>query len=241
MYYLKLIRESLAQEGVRATARRGWQHLHRKAVQYLDLGFDMRHGVDTCQPLSIHDLDVDASLKSDLVGYEAAPVRVVRRLLRALPVDPAEYTFIDYGSGKGRVLLLASELPFRKVIGVELSRSLHDVAMRNLSQWKGRSARCGGLESLHLNATEYEPPSEPLVIFFYTPFFEPVMKQVLSRIRTWLSAHEHGLYLLYYGSRDELCRHFESLGLSHRELFMTRSWLSTGRYTAHLYYRDQAQ
>ncbi len=237
MYYVKLLTESLAQDGVLATARKGWQHLHRKCVQYLDIGFDLRHGVDTCRPMSIHDLDVDPTLKPDLVGYEATPVHVVRRLLRELPVAADGYTFIDYGSGKGRALVLASELPFRRVIGVELSPSLHQLALLNISRWRNRSARCVEIVSLNQNATDFVLPDEPLVIFFFTPFLEPVLQQVISRIQTWMSGHTHGLYLLYFGSRPELLDHFYSLGLTHRVLYTARSWFSTGRYTGHLFHR----
>ena len=240
MNYVKLFTESLAQEGILATARKSWQHIHRKYVQYLDIGFDLRHGLDTCRPMSIHDLDVDTALKANLVGYEATPVHVIRRLLRALPVVADGYTFIDYGSGKGRALILASELPFRRVIGVELSPSLHQLAQRNISSWqKNRSAHRAEIVSLNQDAIDFVLPSEPLVIFFFTPFLEPVLQHVISRIRIWMSGHTHGLYLLYFGSRQELLGQFFSLGLTHQVLYTARSWFSTGPYTGHLFYRER--
>jgi tRNA G46 methylase TrmB len=42
----------------------------------------------------------------------------------------SQYTFIDVGSGKGRVLFVAAEYPFRKVIGVEFQMPIgHDGAL----------------------------------------------------------------------------------------------------------------
>src|SRR3981081_102097 len=46
--------------------------------------------------------------------------------------DFSQYTFIDVGSGKGRVLFVAAGDPFRKGIGVEVSNALHDDALANL-------------------------------------------------------------------------------------------------------------
>jgi len=49
----------------------------------------------------------------------------VRRVFRNLPlIDPSAYSFIDHGSGKGRVLFIFAEArPFRKIIGVDLRAS----------------------------------------------------------------------------------------------------------------------
>ena len=50
------------------------------------------------------------------------------------------FTFVDLGSGKGRTLLMASDYPFRRIIGVELLPSLHQIAQENLRQYKSESA-----------------------------------------------------------------------------------------------------
>jgi len=68
-----------------------------------------------------------------------APVRVAnaRAALRALPVgDFSQYSFIDMGSGKARMLFVAAELPFRRVIGVEFDRKLHAAAKENIARWR---------------------------------------------------------------------------------------------------------
>jgi hypothetical protein len=58
-----------------------------------------------------------------------APVRAANAhaALRDLPIgDYAQYTFVDVGSGKGRMLFVAAEYRFRKVIGVEFATDLHE-------------------------------------------------------------------------------------------------------------------
>ena len=46
-------------------------------------------------------------------------------------IEHDRFTFVDFGAGKGRVLMMACEYPFKQVIGVELSRKLHATASRN--------------------------------------------------------------------------------------------------------------
>lgn len=55
-----------------------------------------------------------------------------RALMASLSAPVDELTFVDLGAGKGRAMLLASELPFRRIVGVEFSPELCDVARRNL-------------------------------------------------------------------------------------------------------------
>lgn len=235
--YGKLLAESLRKDGVAATARAAWAHARRRWVMYLDIGFDLQNGVDTCAPKSIHDLDVDPEQKADLIGYEATPVSVLRRLLQALPIDHHRYALVDYGSGKGRVLLLASEYPFRSIVGVELSQSLHETAVKNIDQWRRKPRAGQDIRSLHLDATQYELPNEPLVLFFFTPFLEPVLRRIVARIQSHLSTTGQDLWILYLGSRDELLDEFKSLGLAHREIHPGGSWRLTGPYRGHLFYR----
>jgi tRNA1(Val) A37 N6-methylase TrmN6 len=44
--------------------------------------------------------------------------------------DLRDYTFIDFGSGKGRALLMAADLQFKSLIGIELRKELHDKALQ---------------------------------------------------------------------------------------------------------------
>src|SRR5579871_4721776 len=66
-----------------------------------------------------------------------------------------EFAFIDLGSGKGRTLLMASDYPFHRIVGVELLPSLHKIAQENVSRYKSESQRCFALESVCADATSF--------------------------------------------------------------------------------------
>src|SRR5947209_2929304 len=95
--------------------------------------FDRQYGVDTSGLIS--SVLLASGHENDLYGtaYYGIPPSRFRYVLNKwatwppeLPVE--EYTFIDIGCGKGRAVLLATELPFREVIGVELSPALVETA-----------------------------------------------------------------------------------------------------------------
>ena len=77
------------------------------------------------------------------------------------------------GSGKGRVLLLASEYPYKKIIGVEISNRLHHIAEKNFETWTNAQQKCRDLQSICSDAREYQFPKGPLVLFFLRPLLQP--------------------------------------------------------------------
>jgi len=109
-----------------------------------------------------------------------------------------DFTFIDLGSGKGRTLLMASDYPFRRIIGVELLPSLHQIAQQNLRQYKSESQKCFAVGSICGDATDFPLPEDPLVIFLFNPFPESGMRRVVANLEQSLRAHPRPVYVLYH-------------------------------------------
>lgn len=163
--------------------------------RFIERRFDRNCDVDTA------DQDDLAELKSHpqyphAVPYDSTPPSIFRRMLRGLNIDHSEYVFVDMGCGKGKVVLLAAELPFKRVVGVELSPKLARIAENNLRAYRGpRKCRC--VEVHCLDAAEYRIPQEPTVLFFFNPFKEPVMKVILESLRRSLEEQPRQLFILY--------------------------------------------
>ena len=112
--------------------------------------------------------------------YVAVRPKMARRVLRALPQSRRnQYTFVDLGSGKGRMLLMAARHGFKKLRGVELRQELHEQACRNFRQYNRNGC---SMESLNLDAASYEFPDDKLVLFFFNPFSSTVMQKVLDNL-----------------------------------------------------------
>jgi SAM-dependent methyltransferase len=118
--------------------------------------------------------------------YDATPIRFFRSLLGKLALDYANTTFIDLGCGKGRTLLLASDYPFRAIIGVEISRELCDMAMENVKRYCSRhrkcsniSVRCQGIDECEYSA---HGPSDHVLVYLFNPCGEAVLRTGLQKI-----------------------------------------------------------
>ena len=119
---------------------------------------------------------------------------------REAKIDYREFTFIDLGSGKGRTLLMASDYPFRRVVGVELLASLHEIALENLRQYKSESQQCFALESICADATAFPFPDGPLLIYLFNPFPESGMRRVVANLERSLSENPRAAYVLYHNA-----------------------------------------
>lgn len=144
--------------------------------------YDTTRHVDTSGYVRLDRLTLVGSMKT---GHEYLAGRpgVVRPILRSLPIsNHADYTFVDLGSGKGRVLFLAAEYPFRKIEGVEFARELHETAVDNIRRYRHPTQRCRQIESLNADAADYAFPKGNLVVYLFNPFGPNVMEKVLSNL-----------------------------------------------------------
>lgn len=166
---------------------------------------DLRYGVRTG---GYHPLAAILPAKhhgEDCVWYQPTPWSVARAALKGLQIQYDEFCFLDYGSGKGRVLLAASQFPFRRVLGVELSPTLHNIALRNISIWTSKNLHKVVPQSICMDAREYPVPLEPIVAFMFTPFkglsFDSVIRKLTNHTRNSMPT-----IIVYYGSH-EVCLH----------------------------------
>jgi SAM-dependent methyltransferase len=166
--------------------------LHRHS----DRAFDKNHGVETCGMAYLESLTVVSPNRENGLEYEPTPVRAFGRMLNAIPERVDGFTFVDFGCGKGRTLLLASRHPFRKVRGVEFARELHETAERNIAVFSDKRQRCSDVEATWLDAAQYKIPDDDCVFYFYYPFHEDVMRKVLDNIAASFHANPRQFYLV---------------------------------------------
>src|SRR5258708_34671904 len=108
-------------------------------------------------------------------------------MMENLEIDFPGFTFIDVGSGKGRVLLMAADYPFRRILGVELLPDLHRVAQANITAYKNDSQRCFALATVAADARAFVFPAEPSVLYLFNPLPEAALIQMMSNLEHSLS------------------------------------------------------
>jgi predicted RNA methylase len=178
-----------------APSRRRARALSRSA----DARFDANYGVDTAGVIPLSQLNISA--RSWIFGSEyQAIVGTVnfQAILEAQQIRAADFEFIDLGSGKGRAILLASSLPFKKVTGVEFAHQLHQVAEDNVRRWPAAERKCDEVELLCMDAGEYRFSASPFVLYMYNPFGRQIMQRVVENVSAAYQSSPRRIVVVYF-------------------------------------------
>lgn len=177
-----------------AAYQKAKRNYERPAVQD---EFDLRYGVETSTRVHPTDLKIDSPNWIFAAGYWPTSTEIIHEALSSLPIRCEDFVFVDFGSGKGRVLLQASDLPFRRIIGVEFSSELHNIAVSNIGRYTSDSQACREIESVCMDFTQFEIPREPLVAFLYNPSSEAITAALANNILQSLIENPRELWVIY--------------------------------------------
>jgi len=187
--------------------------------------WDWVHGTETLVRIQPDKLETDSHNKRHATMYGATRARPLMQLLKRLDLS-REAGFVDLGSGKGRVLMIAAQYGFRKVVGVEFSEELCQLAGRNLEAFSRKQKSKFPITIVHSDVVHYAIQREDAVFFLYDPFGPIVLKQLLENLQKSVMAHPREIFLIYNSPRHhdvvESCglfperRHFEFGGSEFR-------------------------
>ena len=144
--------------------------------------FDRTNGVDTSGRLNLRRLAIDSPNRKHGRDYQGVEPGRFSDALAEVHEDFSTFTFVDLGSGKGRALLMAHQLGFRRLIGVEFSLRLAEISRRNLAKLE-----VNNVQVLVQDAAEFRFPNEPLVVFTFNSFGPEVLGRVLMNLRTQIN------------------------------------------------------
>ena len=166
---------------------------HRTAQPRIDAEF----GTETLSWVQVEDLAAYGPNVSYASGYGPSPVFDAEYILKQLPMVFSENVFVDLGCGKGLVLMLAAQLGFKRVIGVEFGRNLYEVALTNLKKFQQRNMDRPLIEVVFGDAAEFVFPAADLVLYLYHPFGPEVIGKVLDNLRISLSQFPRSCWIVY--------------------------------------------
>jgi SAM-dependent methyltransferase len=169
----------------------------RRRQRYGDMEYDWEHRVNTTSGTVGWRARLLGLFHSPYQPTEPALFREVMASLSVL-IESDTFTFVDLGSGKGRALLMASEYPFRKIVGVELIAELHHAAEQNIRDYNSPTQRCMQIESVLADARNFELPAEPLVLYLFNPLPERAFSEVLERLEKSLERVPRAVWIVYH-------------------------------------------
>lgn len=183
--------------------------------RYAERRFDRRYRVVTAGFERPDELDVPEERLCDATAYSTTSSAKFGCLLAALPLNFRDFTFVDMGCGKGRALLMASEFPFHRIVGVEISAELTGMAQQNIASFRSRLQVCQDVSVVRADATTFEFPAAPVVVYFFNPFSAAILARVLHNLERSLELSPRPVVLIYnnavhdavIGSHERFTRH----------------------------------
>jgi SAM-dependent methyltransferase len=170
--------------------------------------FDLEFGVRTSGLIAGRNLKCGSRADRHNTAYFGVAPSVFHEMIalwrRSKPAGTIDqFTFVDVGAGMGRAVLLASEFPFRSVIGVELNPRLARIARKNVAHWKAAGLACAPVRVVCRDAVEFKIPPGPCVAFMFNPFGGPIMRRLLKTWSQTLARREDQLDILYVNNEQE--------------------------------------
>jgi len=150
--------------------------------------FDKTYNISTSGEIEREFLD--AQNKNSLhhaTYYQAVPMEYLNILFDLLPDDFTQAHFVDVGCGKGRACFYACQT-YQRVTGIDFSPSLITDAQKNLQTFSG--AVKGEIKFELRDASLYDLPDEPLLVYLYNPFDEYILRKFLIRNMEHFSKHK---------------------------------------------------
>jgi 16S rRNA G966 N2-methylase RsmD len=162
-----------------------------------DRWFDLRYGTDTSSKDKAVDPEVTSVTAADAIRYAPTRARHFHALMHELGF-PHGSVFVDVGSGKGKVLLMAMGYPFKRVVGIEFSSRLCNIARSNIERYCHKKRLSNIVAIHHCDVVDYDIKADENVFYLYNPFNERVMTRFIDNIAKSQDQHPRPIWLLYY-------------------------------------------
>ena len=132
------------------------------------------------------------------IRYEACSPEACRWAIESAGIDYQDFYFVDMGCGKGRPLVIASQYPFRRLVGVEYSARLCRRASLNLAAVSVPEEK---VEIVCRDAVDFCFAEHDSFVYLHNPFGPEILETVLRRLQQL--AQIRRVIVAYEGPRRE--------------------------------------
>jgi predicted RNA methylase len=128
----------------------------------------------------------------------------------------------DFGSGKGKMVFLAARYPFKRVIGIEISKPLHDIAQKNIRNTQ-KSFACENIHLVNMDVLDYEIPEDLTIAYFFNPFVNDIFIRVIDNIHQSFLQTPRPIWIVYKNPKMrhhlDTCDWLDFRGIHHNIAF----------------------
>ena len=135
--------------------------------------------------------------KNEGIEYGTVSPYFVRKILRKLLINQSDI-IIDCGCGKGRVLLIASQYKFNKVIGIEFSPELIAIAYANIKRCKKyNNFNIDKIKIFEGDVLDYKFNNNESVFYLYNPFSNIILDKLCDHIVRSFNTNPRKILIAY--------------------------------------------
>ena len=166
-------------------------------LMYNEWKWERKLGISTLGIEALPDeVSSDQFKQQQFHHYQGASFYILFETFKNIPEQFKQGSFIDFGCGKGRVMIVAALSGFNKIIGLDIDEKLISQVNKNLSisktKYHGKN-----FNVLCADVTKYEIPDEATVMFFFNPFGEEIMKRVCESVLKSLERNRREILIVY--------------------------------------------
>lgn len=187
--------------------RKFYNRVIMKINNTIDLNYDKKRGIETCELAFISELgdnpvDFSGFLIDELYG--ALPIILFNAIHRpGSKLSRTDASYVDIGAGKGRMLILAAEKGYKNILGIEYVPSLAQIGIDNCEialkdmkdvKWANEA----------IDATTMKYPDTDLLVFLNNSFDRPMFDHWLNNLMKDLKDNPREMVLIYNHS---ICSH----------------------------------
>lgn len=158
-----------------------------------DIKYDLIAKIDTTKIVELDKLKIEFDTK-DCVEYCPTSTVQLNEIFQALStkIKHEKNGFLDYGCGKGRVLITAQQNGYKSIVGVEFSEELAKIAKNN-----AKKLGLNNIDIITNCATQYEIEQTINVIYMFNPFHGKTLKKVIENIKQYKLSSNKKIILIY--------------------------------------------
>lgn len=190
---------------INSIRRQGFYNTILKAFALIaDVWFDVFYGVNTFSCSELSDLTIKSENRDRGVKYQPSRVLPLKKLFKYIkPIVSNHGVLVDFGCGKGRVLMLAALSGFNSVKGIEFAHELVEIAKNNVAIFSKKSNCSSSFLITECDATDYKIGHDENVFFMFNPFNDEVMGKIIKNIELSLIDKNRSVLIVYNNPTQE--------------------------------------
>lgn len=157
---------------------------------------EKKYNISTVQLDRLKHLKINSENLIHSSIYQAANYFLIEKAFDYLKGIGANTNIVDFGSGKGRALVVAAHYGFKEIRGVEFARALCVAAEQNIKSIEANYPS-SKFSVICDDAINYWIKEHDNVFYFFNPFDDVVMLQVAKNILKSLKESPRKIYIVY--------------------------------------------